>query len=135
LLLENYDEKVSSSLDDNYHLAKYNRIVASKDRDLGERHSSKNNRDVMKFYRKRMNCSCLKKMHLEARKTIPKMGKCDHCGVVKERALLMVCSRCMIDQYCSRECQVLASPKHREDCDKYVKAHQQTMSNTTKQKD
>jgi len=36
LLLESYDETVSSSLDINYCLAKYNRILASKNRDLGD---------------------------------------------------------------------------------------------------
>ena len=86
-------------------------------------------RDLLKFFRKRMNCKCLKKMHLEARKSQPKVGVCFHCKQVKERSLLMACSRCMISQYCSKECQVAASPKHREDCDKYVKAHQQTMAN------
>ena len=122
LILENYDEMVGS-LDVNYGVAKYNRIVASKDRDLGEKHSSKSNRDVIKFYRKRMKCSCLKKMHLEARKTQPKLGKCDYCNAEKERTLLMVCGRCMIDQYCSRECQVAASLDHRSKCDMFVWAH------------
>ena len=133
LVLENYDERIGD-VDNNYHLAKQNRIVASKIRDItcmdGERHSSKSKRDALKFFRKRMNCSCLKEMHLEARKTMPKMGKCYHCKVEKERALLMVCSRCRVSQYCSRECQVAASPKHREDCDKFVWAHEQTMANT-----
>lgn len=56
LILENYDKMVSSSLDDNYSVAKYSRIVASKDRDLGVRHSGKSKRDVIKFYLKRMKC-------------------------------------------------------------------------------
>ena len=81
-------------------------------------------RDLLKFYRKRMKCKCLKKMHLEARKTHPKLGGCHNCGVVKERSLLMVCSRCMVAPYCSRECQVAASPKHRSDCDILVRAQQ-----------
>ena len=68
-------------------------------------------------------------MHLEARKTSPiKMGGCDYCGELKERALLMVCSRCMVDQYCSRKCQVAASSKHRSDCDVYVEAQELTMA-------
>jgi len=33
----------------------------------------------------------LKEMHLEARKTIKKMGRCSNCKQTKERALLMVC--------------------------------------------
>ena len=80
-------------------------------------------RDLLKFYRKRMTCSCLKKMHLEARKAYPKVGACDHCRVVQDRSLLMVCSRCMIAPYCSRECQVAASPRHKTDCDIFVRAH------------
>jgi len=103
------------------------RDVATKKRDLSiEKVSiSMGKRDVLKFYRKRMSCKCLKKMHLEARKTSPiKMGGCDYCGELKGRALLMVCSRCMVDQYCSRKCQVAASPGHQEDCDDYVEAEE-----------
>jgi len=95
----------------------YCRDVASKVRDL----DLYCGRDLLKFYRKRMNCKCLKKMHLEARKTQPKLGKCQNCEVVKDRSLLMVCSRCRMNQYCSRKCQVAASPNHREDCNEYVK--------------
>jgi len=131
LVLENYDETVSSSVDGNYHSARYNRMVASTNRDVGVSDIS-NKRDVLKFYRKRMNCKCLKKKHLEARKSMPKVGACHHCKVEKERRLLMVCSRCMIDQYCSRECQVAASVNHREDCDKYVEAHEHALANISK---
>jgi len=127
LILENYDEMVGS-FDVNYGVAKYNRIVASKNRDLGEKHISKSKRDVIKFYRKRTNCSCLKKMHLEARNTLPKLGKCNHCKVEKERSLLMVCSRCMVDQYCSRKCQVAASAEHRSECDMFVWAHEKAVT-------
>jgi len=67
---------------------------------------SSTRRDVLKFYRKRLPCKCLKRMHLDARKLIPKMGKCYYCKIEKERVELSVCSRCMISQYCSRECQV-----------------------------
>ena len=109
------------------------RGVATKKRDLSieKVSNSMGKRDVLKFYRKRMDCKCLKKMHLEARKTSPKLGVCEYCGEVKFRAFLMVCSRCMVTHYCSRECQVAASPKHRVFCDRYVEAHQQTMANTT----
>jgi hypothetical protein len=65
----------------------------------------------------------LKKMHLEARKTIPKVGFCWHCKDEKERVLLSVCSRCMIDQYCSRECQLANLSGHKKDCDAYVHAN------------
>jgi len=122
LLLDNYDETFGK-FDDNFFLARHIRSVATRRRDL-----SPDCRDVLKFYRKRTNCKCLKKMHLEARKTMPKLGSCHHCGVEKERTLLMVCSRCRIAQYCSRECQVAASSKHREDCDMFVYAHEHTIA-------
>jgi len=73
-------------------------------------------RDVLKFYRKRTSCKCLKKMHLEARKSTPKMGICYGCNEEMERVLLSVCSRCMVTQYCSRQCQVANWDKHRDDC-------------------
>ena len=53
-------------------------------------------RDVLKIYHKRITCSCLKDKHSLARKTTPKMGACYNCGQMKERALLMVCSKCRI---------------------------------------
>ena len=114
-----------------YELTIANREVATKMREMhiGEK-VTKNNRDLIKFFRKRMNCKCLKKIHLEVRKTLPKLGTCRYCNVVKDRGLFMVCSRCMVTQYCSRKCQVAASPQHREACDQYTRAHQQqTMAN------
>ena len=125
-VFENYDETLEVNSNS------MNPIVSAKDRDLmcG---STSVRRDLLKFYRKRMSCSCLKKMHLEARKTQPKkLGACGHCNEIKERSLLMVCSKCRISQYCSRDCQVAASPEHRADCDNYVKAlGQHTLSNDT----
>ena len=65
--------------------------VITKRRDLAPDISSFK-RDALKFYRKRVSCNCLKRMHLEARKTLPKMGKCGHCRAEKVRAHLFVCS-------------------------------------------
>jgi len=95
------------------------REVISKSRDLYYS-SSCIRRDILKFYRKRTTCKCLKKMHLEARKSTPKMGFCWVCDKDMERVLLSLCSRCMVSQYCSRECQVAAWPDHRRSCNEYV---------------
>ena len=76
--------------------------------------------DALKFFRKRTSCSCLKDMHLEARKTLPKTGICYHCKERKERTLLMVCSRCRITQYCSRECQIADWSRHKVYCDEWI---------------
>ena len=100
------------------------RMVRSKWRDIWLGGNS-SKRDALKFFRKRTSCKCLKKMHLEARKTMPKIGKCYHCKEEKDRVSLSVCSRCMVMHYCSRECQVADWPVHEEDCDDCVRAHKQ----------
>ena len=118
VILENYDGVggIDSVL--------YNPIASKKLRDIHLAGSSMK-RDMLKFYRKRTTCSCLKGMHLDARKTLPKMGACYLCDEEKERSLLMVCGRCRVIQYCSRECQIAAWPMHKSSCDAYVNFHKQ----------
>ena len=99
------------------------RVVESKYRDL-RCGGSGSIRDVLKIYRKRIFCSCLKDKHSLARKTTPKMGACYNCGQMKERVLLMVCSKCRVCQYCSRECQIAAWSMHKHNCDVLCEAHQ-----------
>jgi len=84
-------------------------------------------RDILKFIAKDQLANCLKRMHLDERKTVPKAGICYHCREVKERSTLSVCSRCMIYQYCSRECQIADWSEHKnnEECELYVRAHRE----------
>ena len=125
MVLENYDH--TSDINTIIH----ERGIASKIRDLYCGGNITERREVLKFYRKRTSCSCLKKMHLEARKDTPKLGDCYHCLRIKERATLMVCSRCRVAQYCSRECQVAAWPKHKEgECDHFVCASRKKNTNS-----
>ena len=100
--------------EDDIDLAMNKRVVISKWRDLNFTSSSR--RDTLKFYRERTSCKCLKKMHLEARKTMPKVGICEYCKEEKERVLLDVCSRCKVSQYCSRQCQIAAWHEHKMFC-------------------
>lgn len=73
-------------------------------------------RSLVRFYRKRIPCSCLDEMNAEA-KPQSKTGLCDHCKQRKEyRAGLRDCSRCKLQQYCSEECQAAAWPRHKADC-------------------
>ena len=106
----------------------HKRAVRSKSRDLRADGIS-SRRDALKFYRKRITCKCLKKIHLEARKTTPKTGICGHCKQERERVSLSTCSRCMVYQYCSRECQVAGWPCHKEYCDDYVQAYEKQTKN------
>ena len=103
-------------------------VVRSKWNDLSTYASSR--RDCLKFYRKRISCKCLKKIHLEARKTTLKFGICGYCDTEMKRVSLSVCSRCMIRQFCSRECQVADWQEHKKHCDKYVRAHNNTQQIT-----
>ena len=110
MVLENYHETAGD-----IELAIYSRTAGSKRRDtIGHFNMM---RDLLKLYSKRITCSCLKKMYSEARKTLPKVGSCGSCAKVMERSSLMVCSKCRVDQYCCRECQVTAWPEHKESCD------------------
>ena len=105
--LENYDGSSGG-----FGSVLFNRATATKMRDI---HFG-TKRDMLKFFRKRTSCKCLKAMHLEARKTQAKTGECYHCKEKMERALLMVCSRCRIAQYCSRKCQVADFSGHKREC-------------------
>jgi len=107
VILECYNA-VAGSL----QMALCSQVAALKRRDLYVVSSSR--RDALKFFSKRTACSCLKKMHQEARRTLPNMGVCWGCLEEKKRVSLSVCSKCMTAQYCSRECQVTHWPKH--DC-------------------
>lgn len=98
------------------------RAVTKKRRDF-DLDCSSLRRDLLKFYRKRTSCKCLKKLHLNERKNTSKMGLCWGCEKEYERVSLSVCSRCMVDQYCSRECQIAHWPRDKKDCDMYVRAH------------
>ena len=111
MMLENYGG--SGDIDSTIN----SRVVVTKIRDLGIGNGGSGSlRDVLKFYRKRTTCKCLKERHLHARQTLPKLGVCRYCTDFKERSSLMVCSRCRIDHYCSRECQVADWPSHKREC-------------------
>ena len=118
LALENYDGmgNIESSIN--------SRRFATKLRDLHDDGSSVT-RDVLKFYRKRLSCSCLKEMHSKSRKSLPKVGQCFGCAEEKRRDSLVVCGRCRVGQYCSRECQITHWPDHCRECGILVRAHQQ----------
>ena len=118
VLLENWDET------DDFDSAVCKQNVATKFRDLHFGYGDESEeRDLLKFFHKRIACSCLKERHSEARRTQPKLGKCFHCEDVKDRSMLMICSRCKVEHYCSHECQVAAWPEHKCMCNAYVNAN------------
>ena len=101
----------------------YSREVATKLRDIqpiSSMSTISGRRDGLKFFSKRVSCLYLKEMHQEARRTIPKMGMCFGCRKEKERVTLSVCGRCMVMQYCSKECQISHWSRHKTDCGRFV---------------
>lgn len=74
-------------------------------------------RDVIRFFEKRITCSCLTAKYSHAKLLRPQiMGKCDKCEKKRERRTLMLCERCMTVQYCCKECQADDWPKHKDYC-------------------
>ena len=79
---------------------------------------------LVKFYRRRIPCSCLEKKYEEV-KSVAKIGVCfnSQCPFpdgMLERSLTMYCSRCRSVTYCSLECQKDQWTNHREYCDSCV---------------
>eukprot|EP00984_Skeletonema_dohrnii_P001757 scaffold586_cov112-Skeletonema_dohrnii-CCMP3373.AAC.3 len=78
---------------------------------------------LVKFYRKRISCSCLEKKYQEV-KTITKMGycynpQCEFLNGQVERSKTFYCSRCRLAIYCSRGCQKAHWRTHQIACDHY----------------
>ena len=110
LLLECYGDK--GNFEDAYNLADM-KVHRSLPGHSGER-------DALKFYSKRLACTCLKEKYKLARRTLPKLGMCEHCENFMQREHLMTCGRCKVPRYCSRECQVAEWSHHDEVCGIYV---------------
>ena len=75
-----------------------------------------NCRDTVKFVAKRLQCTCLKKLHNAMRKKVAKVGLCFGCQTQFPRSELYVCTGCMYAEYCSRDCQRADWSDHKEDC-------------------
>eukprot|EP00984_Skeletonema_dohrnii_P025434 scaffold14600_cov150-Skeletonema_dohrnii-CCMP3373.AAC.2 len=76
---------------------------------------------LVKFFRKRIPCSCLDAKYDEV-KNITKMGMCynQECSIpngIVERSKTMYCSRCRCVTYCSPECQKAHWAQHKPICD------------------
>ena len=80
---------------------------------------------LVKFYRKRIPCSCLDKKYKQV-KSVKKMGlcynpNCSHPEGKVERSKMFSCTRCGAANYCSVECQRADWKEHRKECDKGAK--------------
>ena len=74
-------------------------------------------REVIRFYLKRISCTCLKAEYSLLKKSQPtRICECFTCKKVKVRSSMMLCGRCKARQYCCRECQAADWPIHKGLC-------------------
>ena len=78
-------------------------------------------REIIRFFLKRIPCSCLKATYSQIKKSQPiRIGECFTCNQSKKLSSLMICRRCNIGQYCGRECQAAHWPKHKGLCNRWL---------------
>lgn len=70
--------------------------------------------DVICFFKKRIPCSCLNEKYSHFNQFQKRGSKCEKCREKKNCKTLMTCNGCRSVHYCSRDCQVLDWPDHRE---------------------
>jgi len=88
-------------------------------------------REIVRFYKKRIPCSCLDDLYSELKKSQVRGGRCFHCKQTIKRKDLKTCSRCKFAQYCSKECQISAWPSHKESCIKVANIHERAKKEET----
>ena len=76
-----------------------------------------NERDVIRFLKKRVKCNCLNDLYKQTKKKLPKVGMCNGCQKKMERKNLMICNNCRVAQYCCIECQKQHWPEHKRMCE------------------
>lgn len=60
-------------------------------------------------------CTCLKQKYEEEYKQ-PKINLCNYCGELRKDSKILVCSKCVTTQYCSKKCQVIDWREHKKVC-------------------
>lgn len=73
---------------------------------------------LLHFLRKRIPCHCLDAIYKNTRRVAPRTPRCwnRNCGGFTDKKKLLVCTKCVMVQYCSKECQVAAWPEHKDNC-------------------
>ena len=86
--------------------------------------------DAVRYASKRIPCHCLQALHQQL-KDQPRIRQCDNCGKAGPRGKLLMCSRCHLADYCSKECQRLSWRVHKIGCDIAVENNKNNKATTT----
>jgi hypothetical protein len=74
-------------------------------------------REIIRFFLKRISCTCLKAKYSLIKKLQPtRISGCSVCMQKKELSSMMLCGRCKVRQYCCEECQASDWPNHKTLC-------------------
>jgi hypothetical protein len=73
-----------------------------------------NTREIVRFLHKRNSCNCLQEVYHQVKK-ITRVSYCHGCHTKKDAKEVRSCV-CGVFQYCSRQCQLFAWPRHKEYC-------------------
>ena len=71
---------------------------------------------LVKFFVNQIPCKCLDELYTQIKSTKPKLGSCKNCQQRKERTSMYTCTGCERVQYCSKACQISATPEHKKYC-------------------
>ena len=82
--------------------------------------SENQEREAVKFFSKKIPCTCLKEKWKQA-KTKPKVARCTVCYVVKDKCEILICGQCKRSHYCSKDCQAAHWHAHQPFCVKWKK--------------
>jgi hypothetical protein len=96
---------------DDFHLAMWKTNLVAEDLRCGGQ------REIIRFFLKRISCTCLKAKYSLVKKSQPtRISKCSTCKQVKVRSSMMLCERYKVIQYCCEECQAADWPTHKVLC-------------------
>lgn len=98
-------------------------------------HRAAGDRTMLGFLKKRIPCKCLDERYGRV-KSQKKTGLCysTQCTLplrTTERSKMMTCSQCRMVHYCSRQCQLVDWPFHRQKCKDYAAMRKLTAAGKT----
>lgn len=86
-------------------------------------------KDARRYLSQKFKCKCLKDIKRELKK-IPELSMCMNtaCKEMKDKKELLLCSKCKVERYCSKDCQVAHWGEHKEVCKRLRREHKGSLN-------